>query len=275
MLIDTVVFDLDGTLLNQDEQISNLTAEVLGELEQRGIMLIYASGRSPFMASLVKNLAPGYFLCNNGAQIYDKSAIVNGQLQPSAASLLRQQTIPPQLAKKVIELARQKQLHLECNYQTHTIYEKIDFEKVNCYNNPVLRIEAQKVNWDDVDPQHFIKFATMGEEELQPFIATIDQLSSGQLQCGYSNPCYLEISNAAVDKMSSIATLLDWQSGSLSRLMAFGDSGNDQSMLDAAAIAVAMANSSPKLQIAPKFYRAPHHISSGVAHFLRGWFHLS
>lgn len=45
-MIKAIVMDMDGTLLNSKNQISEKTRQVLLEAQQQGITLILASGRS-------------------------------------------------------------------------------------------------------------------------------------------------------------------------------------------------------------------------------------
>lgn len=42
---DSIVFDLDGTLLNSQRQVSELTKRTLDELSRRGKKTIVATGR--------------------------------------------------------------------------------------------------------------------------------------------------------------------------------------------------------------------------------------
>jgi hydroxymethylpyrimidine pyrophosphatase-like HAD family hydrolase len=51
------VFDLDGTLLDKDETVSEATVAGLHRLKERGLALIVASGRSPYLVGQL-NLAP-------------------------------------------------------------------------------------------------------------------------------------------------------------------------------------------------------------------------
>ena len=44
--IDTVMFDMDGTLLNNKHEISEKSAEVLRKLADSGVIVSIATGRS-------------------------------------------------------------------------------------------------------------------------------------------------------------------------------------------------------------------------------------
>lgn len=71
-----IVTDLDGTLLNDEKEISLETKEVLIEQQEKGAMLVLASGRTVYrMMKYAKELNMdkygGYLIEANGAALYD------------------------------------------------------------------------------------------------------------------------------------------------------------------------------------------------------------
>ena len=71
MTIDTIVTDLDDTLLDGSGQLSAYTIEVMAEVKRRGIRLIPCSGRThasmyPFLAKLDTGLP---YIGGNGSEI--------------------------------------------------------------------------------------------------------------------------------------------------------------------------------------------------------------
>lgn len=76
MVIKAIVCDMDGTLLNSDNNIDLQTLNKLKELQKTGIRLILASGRSyirllPHARSLDMNIYDGIIIDVNGTSIYD------------------------------------------------------------------------------------------------------------------------------------------------------------------------------------------------------------
>ena len=67
-----VVLDLDGTLLDDNKQISEKNIYILNELHKNGVIVIIATGRNYYMAKLltekIKTVSP-VILANNGAII--------------------------------------------------------------------------------------------------------------------------------------------------------------------------------------------------------------
>lgn len=68
--------DLDGTLLNSDKQVSEENRRAIREYTARGGLVVPNSGRSLHeMAEDVRSLCGvRYFICSDGADIYDKEA---------------------------------------------------------------------------------------------------------------------------------------------------------------------------------------------------------
>ena len=69
--IDTIVTDMDGTLLNPQRKISDYTLNVLKTCKQRGIRLIPASGRTrASMRPYLQQLDTGMpYIGSNGSEI--------------------------------------------------------------------------------------------------------------------------------------------------------------------------------------------------------------
>ncbi len=77
MMIDMIVTDLDGTLLNGKKQLSSYNREVLIQAQKQGVALVLATGRNVFsLDNLVGQLQmaefnSGYLIGVNGLQVYD------------------------------------------------------------------------------------------------------------------------------------------------------------------------------------------------------------
>ena len=89
-----VVSDLDGTLLNDDSEVSNETIEMIKRLKENGIEFAIATGRSFNSANKIRKKIglEIYLICNNGANIYNK----NGKM-------IKNNIMPANLIRKVIK----------------------------------------------------------------------------------------------------------------------------------------------------------------------------
>jgi HAD superfamily hydrolase (TIGR01484 family) len=71
-----LVLDVDGTLLNSNKELSKPTLATLLKVQQMGIRIVLASGRSTFgLQELIDKLElknnGGYILAYNGGQVID------------------------------------------------------------------------------------------------------------------------------------------------------------------------------------------------------------
>ena len=75
-MIKAIVMDMDGTLLDSNNQILPKTKQALLELQEKGVRLILASGRSytrlvPYAKELQMDSHYGYLLEVDGVAVYD------------------------------------------------------------------------------------------------------------------------------------------------------------------------------------------------------------
>ena len=68
-----IAFDLDGTLLRSDKSISPRTMHALHAAQERGVLLVPATGRlyRSLPEALLDEQLSRYFILVNGAQVYD------------------------------------------------------------------------------------------------------------------------------------------------------------------------------------------------------------
>ncbi|HRS03068.1 MAG TPA: HAD-IIB family hydrolase, partial [Treponema sp.] len=92
--ITLLALDLDDTLLREDLTISFHTKNILKRVEEAGIIVVLASGRSPkamerYARDLGLHKRPGYLVCNNGTTIQEShtGTIVKEFFLPIEAAL--------------------------------------------------------------------------------------------------------------------------------------------------------------------------------------------
>ena len=104
MTIDTIVTDLDDTLLDGSGQLSAYTIEVMAEVKRRGIRLIPCSGRThasmyPFLAKLDTGLP---YIGGNGSEIVGADH-----------RLIEQLTLDVELAREICAFLEQNGLYVQ------------------------------------------------------------------------------------------------------------------------------------------------------------------
>ncbi|MFQ3185664.1 MAG: HAD superfamily hydrolase (TIGR01484 family), partial [Marinomonas primoryensis] len=71
--MELVAFDLDGTLLNRHQRLSDYTLETLDRLKSAGVFYTVATGRTHFaaMACIEEHQFPNWQIFKNGVEWWD------------------------------------------------------------------------------------------------------------------------------------------------------------------------------------------------------------
>ncbi|RXY89399.1 Cof-type HAD-IIB family hydrolase, partial [Salmonella sp. 3DZ2-4SM] len=103
MTIQAVFLDMDGTILNEDNRVTNHTNDVIQEVRQKGIKVFIATGRAydeiPYLVP--ENFEVDGILSSNGAVGY-----INGE------EIFKHQ-LPMETVRKLVDLAEQHQIYYE------------------------------------------------------------------------------------------------------------------------------------------------------------------
>lgn len=243
-MIKALFFDIDGTLVSfNTHEIPNSTVEALKEASARGIKIYISTGR-PFLLinnlDLISQLIDGY-ITTNGAYCFIGDKVVS---------------------KKPID-------NVEVN-KFFTYADKYDFasiivgkDKISVYNSkPIVNDIFRKIL--NVDFSFGEGRLEEGEDVFQitPFITPeIESEIIGNLSGVFSarwHPAFTDITAKGIDKGSALEKIVSFSNYSISETMAFGDGGNDLTIIKKAGIGVAMGNAGDELK------RAADYVTSSV-----------
>ena len=230
--------DLDGTLKNANNEITEKTKKALIEIQKQGVKIVLASGRpTPGLRHEAEELElkkyGGYILSFNGARVVD---VKTGET-------VYEQTLTIDEAKKAYD--RSKEFHLACmTYKDDVILtEDIDDEYV-CVEAKINDIQKEKVNDFKKclnDPIH--KVLLTGQPD---YVGSIEnefkQPFGDSLSIYRSAPFFIEVMAKGIDKAASLDRLAQLLGIKQEEVMAFGDGYNDLSMIEYAGLGVAMEN---------------------------------
>ncbi len=270
MIYKLIFTDIDGTLLNKDRQLSELTKEVFQQL-QKSVPVVLISSRMPqAMRHLQHDLHIAHqpLICYNGGLVLIDNKMVSST------------EIPLSIIQSLHEFNREINCHL-------SLYNGVDWyvpamdqwakrEENNTQVTPEVLSNSMVIKKWEKEDKGAHKIMCMGEEEHIDQIT--DYLSKNfqkELHLYRSKPTYLEIANRKVSKLTAIKILLkDHFKSSLKECIAFGDNYNDYEMLQAVGMGIAVGNAKPEiLEIANQITH--HGKEDGVARSLRKLFDLS
>lgn len=134
-----VAIDLDGTLLTDDLMISPNTVTAIKKAVEAGTIVTIATGRMFSSAKLIARQ-----LGINVPLITYQGALIK---DVNEKEVMYERTVPPDIAKKLIEISREKKLHLQI-YQDDILYSAAENDKLIAYAEAVkvpYRIEPDLI----------------------------------------------------------------------------------------------------------------------------------
>jgi Cof subfamily protein (haloacid dehalogenase superfamily) len=263
--VKVVFFDLDGTMINNRLELEQETIDAVNLILARGITPIIATGRS-FEAAwqFLRRLHPHYpIICYNGAVIY----------ADEGRQKLHEFTLDDEIARMVIELGREYELHTHGFFQGRLLYEEHSSDGDRYQNHGGLKAEI--VNFDLMESLNFTKMMYVSDDRASILAAAsrLDELFAARLSHYFSLPHFYEMVSGKVGKERAASILLDDLGLKPNQAMAFGDGHNDIGLLRYVGTGVAMGNSEQEVRLASD-YVAPDNDDFGVARFLDAAFGL-
>lgn len=258
MTIDTIVTDLDDTLLDGSGQLSGYTLEVMAEVKRRGIRLIPCSGRThasmyPFVAKLDTGLP---YIGGNGSEIVGADH-----------RLIEQLTLDVDLAREICAFLVENGLYVQV-YTDDAFYYSAECDIARRYKQS-SGMKGVAVG----DVCAFLSFATpkvlsVGEpEDVLRLMPLAGERFRGRATFTMSKPYFLEAEPPGATKGEALLRLAGRIGIVPERTVAFGDSLNDMSLLAFTPNSVAMANAIPELRAAAAHVCRPN-TEDGVARFV-------
>lgn len=234
-----LVLDVDGTLLNDEKEISQRTLNTLRKVQQMGVKIMLASGRPTYgLLPLAKTLElgnyNGYVLSYNGGQVINAS---NGEV------VFERRINPEQIP--YLEKKAQKNGFTIMTYNGDEIV-------TNNPNDAHVIAEAQ-LNGMKINHQEFFSasidyppckcmLVSDDEERLVGLEEHWKRRLNGVLDVFRSEPFFLEVVGSGVDKANTLAVIMQKEGIKNDEIVVFGDGVADVTMLQLASLGIAMGN---------------------------------
>jgi Cof subfamily protein (haloacid dehalogenase superfamily) len=261
-----LAIDMDGTLLNNQKQISEKNAAALRELRAGGIHVIICTGRHPENARLLLlryGLSCPVIGLNGGL-------IVDG----GGKEFLAEHPVPAEDAEKVTGLLEKNRMdymaftktYMALREQTEGTYTRLNLKYLHEISNGNYKVGPAEIK--EALKQRVYKFAVFNTEYPGLLKKTRTELGEhGHLSISKSADTNIEIMSEGVDKGSGIMDYARILNIPPEEIMAIGDQENDIPMLKAAGYSVAMGNASEQVKLAAD-YQTSSNEENGVAEAL-------
>lgn len=236
--------DIDGTLLNAERDLSNLTIETIKKLNKANIPFILISSRMPAaMRHLQKKMEIEHLpiISYNGGLI-----LVDGKTVSSTE-------IPIEILEHLHDYNLDHDVHLSLFHKDEWYVPRDDFWTQREINNtrvhPEFRNNKEIIEKWKSEEKGAHKIMAMGDEEkIDKIFQFLSEKFPEKLHLYRSKPTYIEIAPRAISKLTAIEHLLEKHFRiPLSQSMAFGDNYNDIEMLRGVGMGIAVGNAKPEV----------------------------
>ncbi|GAB6982892.1 Cof-type HAD-IIB family hydrolase [Prevotella dentasini] len=241
MAIKAAFFDIDGTLVSfSTHTVPASTADALARAKQQGLRIYIATGRP---VAIINNIGPVRHLVDGYITFNGAYTFVGGRdvvVRP----------IPRRDVEAMLADARRRDYTVlvcgkhriaVCNH--HEVFDEIFVRGLGVTNIDTGLTPDQ-----------------LGDEpilQLTPFFTEADEreilpLMPGSISARW-NPRFTDITARGADKGSALRLLAGHEGLKLSECIAFGDGGNDLSILRAAGVGIAMGNATDAVKEAADY----------------------
>jgi len=268
-LDELLVFDLDGTLLDKDETLSDVTRKALSELDRLGINWTVATGRMPHGA---RESLPGIVFKH--PQVY-KNGVLMWDLNED--KVISKMPMDPEEAKEVCRRLHKHGINPWMNTINHedkigaiimgiaTPEEKKWSEFLRAENIHV----QEKEDFSDVEDHILNLFAATQNVAVLDMAEELADIKGVSVFAGHDmykpNGYWMDIHHSSGTKGDAVK-IIQQQLGA-QRMICFGDSDNDISMFELADECYAMGQGLDELKAIATKTIGPNH-ENGIAHFL-------
>jgi hypothetical protein len=266
MNYELIALDLDDTLLNKDNKITQRTIAMVHELIDRGVVVTIATGRmlSSSLPYIEKLDITTPVITYNGAYVRD---IENEQT-------IYHQSIQPDIAKNIIEDAENEGLHINY-YENDSLYVAEYNYLVELYEE-IAGIKAEVigslVNNTSKKPTKLLIIEDDPEKK-EFYYNLFSKKYDTQAEIKESKQSFIEFTDKGVSKGRSLARLAARYNIPQEKVVAIGDGWNDADMLEWAGLGIAMGNSNPRVKERADLI-APPHDKDGAASILADVFEI-
>lgn len=257
MSIKLIAIDIDGTLINSEEQLTTKVVNTVRLAASKGIKIVLTTGR-PYSGIEFLEEKLGQ---NNSDQQF-AVCYAGGLIMTTSQKVISCSKIPYEEYLKLEFLSRYYHLEsqvesLDRIYTTHSLIIPEVIQIAHRVHQPIDYCGS-----DEMRDVPVMKYSLIGEHQiLQKMMIN---LNGGELSNFFSDGLYytftgervVEVSKAGISKGFGLTTLSDHLGISSDEMMCIGDQGNDRTMMQYVKYSVAMGNASDEIKAVAKYHTA-------------------
>ena len=236
-----IAVDVDGTLLDSSEKITDRTRKAINCAIGRGLIFTISSGR-PVQAvrPIIKELGlegDMPIICYNGAML----------LMGMSGEILYEKPLSAINSKKIFELGQDYGTTVMIWTGNRLYANRLD-DRAERYGMQSHAIPQLADNIDELLENGATKLLWYDETEMiNKYLLSAREIFGEQININTSRPFYLEFVDSGASKALALQKLGKHLGIARRQMIAVGDGLNDISMIEYAGLGVAMENSNPEV----------------------------
>ncbi|WP_353092772.1 Cof-type HAD-IIB family hydrolase [Tissierella praeacuta] len=240
-----VATDMDGTLLNSSNQVSERTKKAIENAKAKGVHVVLSTGRvlkSALSYSRTLDLRNPIVACN-GAIIVDETG-----------NIIYRRPIDNSLVKEIVNIARNNNIYYhfydENRFYSHTKVDEIlkfysEGDESNRIDIKIFDNIEEITKIKDLNIYKFL-FVDDDKNKLQNLRTELNKLNNIETSSSWSNN--IEAMGLNVSKGMALSELCNNLKINPEEVIAIGDNENDLSMINFAGLGVAMENGAESIK---------------------------
>ena len=255
--------DMDGTLFNDQKEFTKGNRIAIANALKNGHKVVITTGR-PLgnVITLAKDLGLDgkgcYVIAYNGGEIYD----------PYHKKMIYEKTLPLEHVQYLFDLSSKSNLHCHTYDETGNVITKA--------NSPALKHYLERTGLTakivpDIrtalssEPVKVLIIELEDDTKLIKFREETAAWAKDKVDRMFSCAEYLEHVAPGISKGNALKILCDYLALPLSNTISIGDAENDMTMIEAAALGVAMSNGTAELKKIANYITVADNNHDGVA----------
>ncbi|OAO89111.1 hypothetical protein AXX17_ATUG04370 [Arabidopsis thaliana] len=230
----------DGTLLNDDHELTPRVAEAVRKAAELGAEIVLCTGRGSQSALTVLSQLglTGTVITHNGASVVDSLT----------REVLYEKAIASEEVERYLELSKERAIHFDMNTAFELYVSRLDEETSAMYERmlvtPIQRSESDGL------PDRMVKISLFADKEALDALQSEWQHWDHGLQAIRSGDFFMDLQHLDASKGIALANWAQSRSIPREEVLAIGNYYNDIGMLQFAGCGVAMGNSPDEVKAA-------------------------
>ncbi len=243
-MIKMIATDIDGTILPYNGIFSQKTKDCIKKLIEKNIKVVLVTGRMHSSATPI------------AAQLGLNTPVISyqgGLVKDFEGNTLYQRNLDSDCAKKIIQWARENNVHLNL-YINDKLYVENDDEHIQFYIKGKF-VDYTVCSFDDLDLENINKLLAIDINDSKRVTSCMEILRKDypNLYIVKSTPNFCEICSKEAKKSLSVEFLYNMWGLKREEVLTIGDQNNDLDLIECGGIGVAMGNATEELKDAADY----------------------